>query len=93
MIAERVIAMEGGVMKLECRPADLAERLGLRAWLHVVVGGGQLERAIAVLLTAGFVAKRNSTGVLVDVPAGDKARALTTLQHAGLEVVDVDVWR
>jgi ABC-type multidrug transport system ATPase subunit len=91
VIAERVIAMEAGAMVLECEPRDLPERLGLRAILHVLVQ--DVPRAVDLLNGAGFTARANSQGLLVDVPAGGKGRALTTLLDAGVEVLDVDVWR
>jgi ABC-type multidrug transport system ATPase subunit len=91
VIAERVIAMEAGSMVLECEPSGLAERLGLRAVLHVLVA--DVPRAVDLLNDAGFVARKNSHGLLVEVPAGDKGRALNTLYDAGFEVLDMDVWR
>ena len=48
---------------------------------------------IDVLQDAGFGARRNSRGLLVEVVAGDKGRALGELADAGIGVVDVDVWR
>lgn len=93
VLADRVLAMDGGQITMEADPADLAAKLGLRAWLHVVLAHGDLADAIAVLADAGYAARRNSTGLVVEVTAGEKAAALTLLGNAGMEIRDVDVWR
>lgn len=93
MLVDRVVAMDEGRITVECSPAELAERLGLRAWLHIVVGDGLLSRAVDVLVTDGFDAHQNSYGVLVEVSAQGKGPALASLQRAGIEVRDLEVWR
>lgn len=93
VIADRVLAMEGGVPVLESPPGELAQRLGLRVWMHVTVGDGELPRALDVLESAGFSTRRDGQGLLVEVSAGEKGRALGELVGAGVGVVDVDVWR
>lgn len=93
VLADRVIALEGGRCVLESTPGEFTARLGLRVWLHVMVEAPELPRAVAVLQAAGYAARQNSRGLLVEVDAGEKGGALTALQRAGLDVVDVDVWR
>jgi ABC-type multidrug transport system ATPase subunit len=93
VIADRVIAMESGRQILESTPGEFADRLGLRVWLHVMVQPAQLERAVEVLKGAGYMARQNSRGLLVEVGAGEKGGALGALQQAGMDVIDVDVWR
>jgi ABC-type multidrug transport system ATPase subunit len=93
VLADRVLAMDAGRITLEADPADLAAQLGLRAWLHVVLDTAAVSRALEVLGAAGFGARRNGRGVLVEVSAAEKAGALTCLAGAGLDVLDVDVWR
>ncbi len=93
MLVDRVIAMDEGHITVECPPAELAERLGLRAWLHIVVGDGLLDSAVDTLTSDGFDAHRNAYGVLVEVSAQGKGPALASLQRAGIEVHDLEVWR
>ncbi len=93
VIADRVIAMESGRQILESTPGEFADRLGLRVWLHVMVEPTQLARAVDVLQGAGYMARQNSRGLLVEVGAGEKGGALGALQQAGMDVIDVDVWR
>ncbi len=93
MLVDRVVAMEDGRMIQECAPSELAERLGLHAWLHLIVGSGQREGAIAALNANGFEARSNTSGVLVEVSAQQKGAALGTLQDNGFDVVDFEVWR
>lgn len=93
VLADRVLAMEGGEIRLEADPAGLASQLGLKAWLHVIVDAGEMGRASDLLDAAGYQVRTNSRGLLVEVGANRKAEALMSLQHAGIEVLDVDVWR
>lgn len=93
MLVDRVVAMESGKVTLECEPSDLASRLGLRSWLHLVVGDGQAEAATAALAGKGLTVRADRHGVLVEVGAQEKGMALGTLHGAGIDVVDLEVWR
>lgn len=93
LLASRVIALADGAPVLVAPPGDLAAQLGLRVWMHVIVDPDELGRAVEVLRSAGFSSRRNSRGLLVEVGAGEKGAALGELQEAGVDVVDLDVWR
>lgn len=93
MLVDRVIAMEDGKKKTECAPMELAEELGLRAWLHLIISGSGTERALEVLRQAGFDARENSRGVLVEVSAQQKGLAVAALNEAGVDIEDLEVWR
>lgn len=93
MLVDRVVAMEDGQITVECPPAELAERLGLRAWLHIVPEAGPLGVAVDALRARGFDAHENAYGVLVEVSAQGKGQALNALQDAGIGVRDLEVWR
>lgn len=93
MLVDRVLAMDAGRVTLECEPAELGERLGLRSWLHLVLPREQLRPAVDLLAEHGFEARTNSHGILVAVSAQRKGAALALLQQAGLEILDLEVWR
>lgn len=93
MLVDRVIAMEDGKTVTECAPYDLAEELGIRAWLHLITAGSRAAEATTVLLEAGFNARQNSKGVLVEVSAQQKGDAVAVLQAAGIGIEDLEVWR
>ena len=93
MLVDRVVAMEDGEITVVCEPTDLAERLGLRAWLHLILSNGSAPAALKVLDEQGFNAKMNSRGVLVEVSAQGKGEAIAALHHAGIEIQDLEVWR
>lgn len=93
MLVDRVVAMEDGRKVTECAPFDLAERLGIRAWLHLITDGAKADLATSVLNDAGFNARRNSRGVLVEVSAQQKGAAVAVLQGAGIDIDDLEVWR
>lgn len=93
MLVDRVIALADGRIQQECAPSDLADRLGIRSWLHLMVEGDQLGEALDVLAAQGFTAHANSSGVLVEVSAQRKAEALSLLGDGGIRVRDFEVWR
>lgn len=93
MLVDRVVALDAGRATVECAPNQLAEQLGLRAWLHVVPSRAPIDLAVAALRSGGFNARANSYGVLVEVSAQGKGRALETLRDAGIEIADLEVWR
>ena len=93
MLVDRVVAMEQGKITVICDPSDLAEQLGLRAWLHLVLNNGSAAKALAVLEGQGFTAKLNSRGILVEVSSQGKGEAVGILQSAGIEIDDLEVWR
>ncbi|MEA1904154.1 MAG: ABC transporter ATP-binding protein [Actinomycetota bacterium] len=93
MLVDRVIAMDSGRTVTECAPYDLAEELGIRAWLHLITDADAATRAAAVLNSAGFNARQNSKGVLVEVSAQQKGKAVAALHSAGIEIEDLEVWR
>jgi ABC-type multidrug transport system ATPase subunit len=93
MLVDRVVAMEQGAIKVICDPSDLAEELGLRAWLHLVLTNGSASSALKVLEERGFRVKLNSRGVLVEVSAQGKGEAVHALQDAGISIDDLEVWR
>ncbi len=93
MLVDRVVAMEDGRKTVECAPMDLAEEVGIRAWLHLITANGSAATAVEVLTGAGFDARQNSRGVLVEVSAQSKGRAVAALHDAGIEIKDIEVWR
>lgn len=93
MLVDRVVAMENGRVNVICEPTDLAAKLGLRAWLHLILKNDTADRALKVLENQGFTAKMNSRGILVEVSAQEKGAAVAALQHAGIEIKDLEVWR
>jgi ABC-type multidrug transport system ATPase subunit len=92
MLVDRVVAMDNGLIVTECAPGELAERLGLRVWLHVILKDEDNARALQILEDAGFVARSNAAGIIVEVSAQRKGQALNTLHRAGLEIEDLEVW-
>lgn len=93
MLVDRVVAMEQGRITVICDPSDLAEKLGLRAWLHLVLTNGSAPQALQILEDRGFTAKLNSRGILVEVSSQGKGEAVGILQSAGIEINDLEVWR
>lgn len=93
MLVDRVVAMEEGKITVICDPSDLAEQLGLRAWLHLVLTNGSATKALGILQDRGFTAKLNSRGILVEVSSQGKGEAVGILQSAGIEINDLEVWR
>lgn len=93
MLVDRVIALADGRIQQECQPSELADRLGIRSWLHLILEATDVERGLALLEGGGFPAHANGSGLLVEVSAQRKAEALSTLRDGGVDVRDFEVWR
>ena len=93
MLVDRVIALADGRIQQECEPSELADLLGIRSWLHLILGADDVERAVALLQEVGLPAHANGSGLLVEVSAQRKAEALSTLRGGGVDVRDFEVWR
>lgn len=90
-IADQVIVMEQGAVRLTCPGTALATTLGLRSTVKFHVPPGLMDNALAVLQRAGYAARRNGVGLLVDVHPGAKAQPIHTLSQAQIAVTDFEV--
>ena len=93
MLVDRVLALDAGNLVHECPPGELAGRLDLESWLHVVLPSPQTATALAHLVAAGFDAHENGHGVLVGVSPEDKVSALGCLRDGDFNIMDFEVWR
>jgi ABC-type multidrug transport system ATPase subunit len=90
-LANQVLVMDRGKLKLACQADELPQRLGLRTTVKLRLAEGSLDAALSVLQAGGHTAHRNGTGVLVDVPAGEKAKPIHLLSDADIAVMDFEV--
>jgi ABC-type multidrug transport system ATPase subunit len=93
MLVDSVVAMDQGRISTICRPEDLSEEVGLRVWMQLILTNGSADHALEVLERSGFVARRNTGGILVEVSAQRKGSALDALHTAGIRIDDLEVWR
>lgn len=89
-LAERVLVLDQGRLAADCTPGELQEQLGATAFMRVYVERSLTDRALEVLTECGIEASRNGAGLKVRVRANEKARPLTVLAQAGVEVNDFD---
>jgi len=90
LVADRVVVMADGRAALECRPDELAERLGLRTTVHLSVPAGWVERLTAVLAGAGFEVLSVEDGrVTARGGRRRKAALLKGLVEGGIHVEDL----
>ncbi len=90
-LADRVLVMEAGRIRLECDAANLAGTLDLRCVIRVVVPEDSLEAAHAALMALDVPVSRNGKALFVEVAAGHKAAPLRALLAARVEVRDFEV--
>jgi ABC-2 type transport system ATP-binding protein/nitrous oxidase accessory protein len=90
-LADQVMVMERGVLKLTCAGDQLAARLGLRTTVKLHLPGELLDDALGVLQRDGFQARRNGVGVLVEVHPSEKARPIHSLSRAQIAVTDFEM--
>jgi ABC-type multidrug transport system ATPase subunit len=90
-LADHVLVLENGRKRLECAGHELAEALGLRSVLKVVVDNGLISQAVTHLQSEGFIASPNGVGLYVDVAPQSKALPLRALAEASIVVHDFEV--
>ena len=90
-LADQVLVMELGQLKLICQANELAPRLGLRTQVKLRLAPNLVDAAFNMLQRDGFTVHRNGVGVWVDVLSGEKARPIYLLSQADIPVTDFDV--
>jgi ABC-2 type transport system ATP-binding protein/nitrous oxidase accessory protein len=90
-LADQVMVLERGTLKLSCTGAQLAGRLGLRTTVKLHLPNELLDDALGVLQRDGFQARRNGVGLLVDVHPSAKARPIHSLSRAQIAVTDFEM--
>jgi ABC-2 type transport system ATP-binding protein len=90
-LADQVVVMERGVIKLHCTGHELASRLDLRTTLKLHLPEELLTTALDVLHGDGCSARRNGTGVLVEVHPGKRAQPIHSLNRARIVVTDFEM--
>lgn len=93
-LADRVIALDSGRIVAEGTPEEVADRLGWRTWLRILLERPEERgRAMALLRDQGFAVSQNGEGILVEVPPYRKGGPLEHLLQAGIRVQDFDIER
>ena len=90
-LADRVLVMEAGRLKLVTTGSELAAKIGLRTTVKLRIPPQQLDAALALLQEDGFIASRNGAGVLVEVHPGEKAQPIRVLCNAAIDVTDFEM--
>ncbi|MHC4446322.1 MAG: ABC transporter ATP-binding protein [Planctomycetota bacterium] len=91
LLADRVVALEAGRLKLESRPHELAEAIGLRCVLKILVPQNAIDLAVASLEKHGYPVLRNGRSLSVEVSAGDKAGPIHALARSRIAVRDFEI--
>jgi ABC-type multidrug transport system ATPase subunit len=87
-LADDVLVMERGQARFTCAADELSARLGLSTQIKLHMPPAQIGEALDVLTAGGFEARRNGTGVLVQVVPDAKAAPIHLLSRANIHVID-----
>jgi ABC-type multidrug transport system ATPase subunit len=90
-LADRVLVLESGRIRLECTGTRLAAHLGLQGVLKIVLRDAPIHTAIECLRQQGFHAAPNGVGLLVRVAPDEKAMPIATLLAADIRVRDFEL--
>lgn len=90
-IATRVLMLEKGRIVGECPAADFVGRLGMATTLHLHLPESARDDAMRVLRTNGFDPRINGVGLLVPVPAPQKAAPFRVLAEARIRIDDFEI--
>lgn len=90
-LGTRVLVLADGGLSLECKPHELAEKLGLHRWLRIWVATQHKENTLKLLGEQGFTYMPNGRSVYVQVNLGGKIAPLHLLEMASIPVEDFDL--
>jgi ABC-type multidrug transport system ATPase subunit len=89
-LADQVLVMEQGRALFTTPAAQLAARLNLTTQVKLHLPVELMDNALSVLHADGFEARRNGTGVLVQVAPDAKAGPIHSLSRADIHVTDFE---
>ncbi len=87
-LADDVLVMERGQARFTCTAGELAAKLGLSTQIKLHMAPDLLGHAVDILTAGGFAARRNGTGVLVQVAPDAKAAPIHLLSQSNVHVTD-----
>lgn len=90
-LADQVLVMERGKLKLTCTAEELPQRVGLHSQIKLRLPLALSEAAMNILHANGFTASLNGAGLLIRVPAGEKAQPIHLLSQANIFVTDFEL--
>jgi ABC-type multidrug transport system ATPase subunit len=90
-LGSRVLVLADGGLVLECRPHELASKLGLHRWLRIWVATQHKDTTLKMLDEQGFTYMPNGRSVYVQVNLGGKIAPLRLLEQASIPVEDFDL--
>jgi ABC-type multidrug transport system ATPase subunit len=90
-LASRVLVLNGGKLALECKPHELADRLGLQRWLRIWVPNDHKADSIQRLRDEGFAYAPNGKSIYVRVNASSKMTPLRILERANIPIDDFEI--
>jgi len=92
VLADRVLVLEAGRLVDDCKPADLVKRTDSQAMLKLrFQNDDQLQQAVETLVGHGYDVNKNGTGIWVQVVPMEKARPISLLASAGIQVDDFQI--
>lgn len=90
-LAAWVLVMQRGRERLRCPATELADAVGLRSRLHLRLAEADTGPALALLRAAGYDARRNGSGVVLEVSPSRKVEPIASLTREGIGVIDLHV--
>lgn len=90
-LAKRVVVLERGRITAEVPAARFVPHLGLEAVLHLHMSPAARDPALRLLRERGFAARMNGVGLLVPVPASQKAAPFRVLADGRISVDDFEL--
>jgi ABC-type multidrug transport system ATPase subunit len=90
LLADHVLLLERGVSAGMVTTREFEQRVEAQARLTIVLVNGHLPEALTTLRTLGYEAHGSGHTVMTTLPARDKARALSALARAGVEIQDFE---
>ncbi|MEZ4666319.1 MAG: ABC transporter ATP-binding protein [Anaerolineae bacterium] len=90
-LGSRVLVLADGDLALECKPHELAGKLGLHRWLRIWVAAQHKDDTLKILGEQGYTTMPNGRSVYIKVNVAGKIAPLRSLERASIPVEDFDL--
>lgn len=90
-LADRVMVLDQGRLRVDCTPNDLPESQGLKRVMKIVVAEPVIDHAVAVLQQRGFIASRNGVGLHVQVTGVRMPSPIRALADEAILIRDIEM--
>lgn len=89
LLADRVLFMKSGKVILDEKPDNLANSLGIKVKINLIIPESRIDEALSILHKEGYQSvSRNGSGVYIEVEEGKKLAPFEKLMQNNITITD-----